>query len=79
MNLYIKPSAMFITAAGTSNLGVSCTTSKDDLELLGSVLGIDDWSVAFATGEGCTIEYPIAEYCKYTAVENGATAKVLGS
>lgn len=79
MNLYIKPSAMFITAAGTSNLGVSCTTSKDDLDLLGDILGITNWDVAFATGEGCTIEYPVEEYCKFTAIESGATAKVLSS
>lgn len=79
MNLYIKPSAMFITAAGSSNLGVSCTTSKSDLQLLGDILGITNWDAAFATGEGCAIEYPVEEYCKYTAVESGATAKILSS
>ena len=79
MNMYIKPSAMFITAAGTGMQGASCTTSKDDLELLRDVFGIDNWDVAFATGEGCQVEYPIEEYCKFTAVENGATSKILGS
>ena len=79
MNMYIKPSAMFITASGTGVIGASCTTSKEDLELLGSVFGIEDWDVAFATGEGCQVEYPIEEYCKFTAVENGVTSKILGS
>ena len=79
MNMYIKPSAMFITASGTGIIGASCTTSKEDLELLSSVFGIDNWDVAFATGEGCQVEYPIEEYCKYTAVENGVTSKILGS
>ena len=79
MNMYIKPSAMFITASGTGMIGASCTTSKEDLELLGSVFGIEDWNAAFATGEGCQMEYPIEEYCKFTAVENGVTSKVLGS
>ena len=79
MNMYIKPSAMFITAAGTGMQGASCTTSKDDLQLLKDVFGIDNWDVAFATGEGCQVEYPIEEYCKFTSVENGATTKILGS
>ena len=79
MNKYIKPNAMFITASGTGLIGASCTTSKEDLELIGSVFGIEDWDVAFATGEGCQIEYPIEEYCKFTSVENGVTSKILGS
>lgn len=79
MNMYIKPSAMFITAAGTGMQGASCTTSNDDLQLLKDVFGIDNWDVAFATGEGCQVEYPIEEYCKFTSVENGATSKILGS
>ena len=79
MNMYIKPSAMFITASGTGMIGASCTTTNEDLELLSSVFGIDNWDVAFATGEGCQVEYPIEEYCKFTAVENGVTSKVLGS
>ena len=42
MNMYIKPSAMFITAAGTGMQGASCTTSNDDLQLLKDVFGIDN-------------------------------------
>lgn len=79
MNMYIKPSAMFITASGTGTLGASCTTSNEDLQLLKDVFGIDNWDTAFATGEGCQVEYPIEEYCKFTAVESGATSKILGS
>ncbi len=79
MKMYIKPGATFITASGTGVIGASCTTSKEDLELLGSVFGIEDWDVAFATGEGCQMEYPIEEYCKFTAVENGVSSKILGS
>ena len=50
MNLYITPSAMFITASGTAGSGVGCTTSKEDLDLIGDVFGITDWDTAFATG-----------------------------
>ena len=79
MNMYIKPSAIFIKAAGTGMQGATCPTSNDDLQLLKDEFGIDNWDVAFATGEGCQVEYPIEEYCKFTAVENGATSKILGS
>ena len=80
MNLYIKPSAMFISASGNGiRVPGSCTTTNEDLELIGSVFDITDWDTAFATGEGCQIEYPIEEYCKFTSVENGASSKILGS
>ncbi len=78
MNSYIKPSAMFITAAGTAGSG-GCSTSKEDLDLLGEIFGITDWSTAFATGEGCQVEYPIEEYCKFSSVANGTASAILGS
>ena len=78
MNLYIKPSAMFITASGTG-IGVSCSTSDDDLALLEDILGITDWNNAFAATEDCKNKYVIEEYCKFTSVENGSALKILTS
>ena len=79
MNLYIKPSAMFITASGTGVAGMSCSTSRKDAELLAEILGISDWSVAFSSTETCQEQYDIEEYCKFTSVENGVATKVLTS
>ncbi len=78
MKLYTKPSAMFLSATGTAGAG-GCTTSKEDLTLLGEIFGITDWSTAFATGEGCTVEYPIEDYCKFASVNNGSAVAVLSS
>lgn len=78
MNLYIKPSAMFITASGTG-VGVACSTSDDDLALLEDILGITDWNNAFAATEDCKDRYVIEEYCKFTSVENGSAVKILTS
>ena len=79
MNLYIKPSAMFITASGTGVAGMSCSTSREDAELLAEILGITDLSKAFAVTETCEDQYDIEEYCKFTSVENGVATKVLTS
>lgn len=79
MNLYIKPSAMFITASGTGATGMSCSTSREDAELLAEILGITDLSKAFAVTETCEDQYDIEEYCKFTSVENGVATKVLTS
>ena len=79
MNLYIKPSAMFITASGTVATGMSCSTTREDAELLAEILGITDLSKAFAVTETCEDQYDIEEYCKFTSVENGVATKVLTS
>lgn len=77
MNSYIKPGAMFITAAGTNVGGASCSTNKEDIELLKDILGISDWDKAFAITEACEQGYDITEYCKFTAVENGSAIQKL--
>lgn len=79
MNLYIKPSAMFITASGTGIATGSCTTTREDAELLAEILGITDLSKAFAATETCDDQYDIEEYCKFTSVENGVATKILTS
>ena len=79
MNLYIKPSAMFITASG-SGVGVNCSTSREDAELLAELIGITDLSKAFAVNESCEDKYDVEQYCKFTAVDNGsAIHKILTS
>ena len=78
MNLYIKPSAMFITASGTG-ICSSCSTSKDDIALLEEILGITDWDNAFSATEACKDKYVIEEYCKFSSVENGSAVKILTS
>ncbi len=79
MNLYIKPSAMFITASGTGVAGTTCSTSREDAELLAEILGITDLSKAFSVTETCEDQYDIEEYCKFTSVENGVATKILTS
>lgn len=79
MAQYIKPIIKLATIDNTVRPAGSCTTSGEDLELLKDVFGITDWSTAFATGEGCTVEYPIEEYCKFTSVNNGVATKILQS
>ena len=80
MNLYIKPSAMFITASGTGASGVSCSTSREDAELLAELIGITDLKKAFAVNESCEDKYDVEQYCKFTAVDNGsAIHKILTS
>ena len=79
MNLYIKPSAMFITASGTG-IGASCTTSREDAELLAELIGITDLKKAFSVNETCEDQYDVEQYCKFTAVDNGsAIHKILTS
>ena len=74
---YIKPSAMFITASG-SGMGVSCSTSREDIELIKEILGIEDWANAFSVNEACEDQYDMENYCKFTSVENGSM-KILTS
>ena len=78
MNLYIKPSAMFITASGTGATGVSCATSREDIDLIKEILGITDMTNAFSVNEACEDQYDMENYCKFTAVENGSM-KILTS
>ena len=77
MNMYIKPSAMFITASG-SGMGVSCSTSREDVDLIKEILGITDMANAFSANEACEEQYDMENYCKFTAVENGSM-KILTS
>jgi len=79
MAQYIKPGIKFVSLAATSRPAGNCTTSGEDLKLIGDVFGITDWDKAFAVGEGCQDEYPIEEYCKFTSVENGVATVILGS
>lgn len=79
MNMYIKPSAMFITASGTGSAGVSCSTTNEDVELIAEILGITDWQTAFSSKEDCVDQYDMEQYCKFTAVENGTAIKILTS
>ena len=74
---YIKPSAMFITASG-SGMGVSCSTSREDVDLIKEILGITDMANAFSSNEDCKEQYDMENYCKFTAVENGSM-KILTS
>lgn len=76
--MYIKPSAMFITASGTAGMGVSCATSREDYELIKEILGITDMKNAFSVNEACEDKYDMENYCKFTAVENGSM-KILTS
>ncbi len=76
--MYIKPSATFITAAGTSGMGVSCSTSREDVDLIKEILGITDMKNAFSINEACEDQYDMVEYCKFTSVENGSM-KILTS
>ncbi len=78
MNLYIKPSAMFITASGTGVTGVSCSTSREDIDLIKEILGITDMTNAFSVNEACEDQYDMENYCKFTSVENGSM-KILTS
>ena len=78
MNLYIKPSAMFITASGTGASGVSCATSREDIDLIKEILGITDMTNAFSVNEACEDQYDMENYCKFTSVENGSM-KILTS
>ena len=78
MNLYIKPSAMFITASGTAGMGVSCSTSREDIDLIKEILGITDWANAFSINESCQQQYDLENYCKFTSVEDGSM-KILTS
>lgn len=75
--MYIKPSAMFITASG-SGMGVSCSTSREDIDLIKEILGITDMANAFSVNEACQDQYDMENYCKFTAVENGSM-KILTS
>lgn len=79
MAQYVKPGAMFIAADNAVRPAGTCTTSNEDVALLGEIFGITDWNSAFGTGEGCATEYPIEEYCKYTSVENGIATVILFS
>ncbi len=76
--MYIKPSAMFITASGTAGMGVSCSTNEEDVELIKEILGITDMKNAFSINEACEDQYDMENYCKFTAVENGSM-KILTS
>lgn len=78
MNMYIKPSAMFITASGTGGMGVSCSTSREDVDLIKEILGIKDMANAFSMNEACEEQYDMENYCKFTSVENGSM-KILTS
>ena len=77
--MYIKPSAMFITASGTGSAGGSCSTTNEDVELIKEILGITDWANAFSSNEDCVNQYDMEQYCKFTAVENGTAIKILTS
>lgn len=79
MAQYIKPSINLIETITPLSIAGACTTSAEDLQILGEIFGITDWKTAFATGEGCTVEYPVEQYCKFTSVENGASTVVLES
>ncbi len=81
MAQYIKPSIKFVSAATPLSVASGCTTSAEDLRLLGEIFGIDETKLktAFSVVENCQDQYPIENYCKYTAVENGVAAVVLGS
>ena len=70
---------MFITAAGTGMSGGSCSTSREELNMIKDILGISDWDQAFSTAEACEQQYPFEDYCKFTAVENGSAVKILTS
>ncbi len=76
--MYIKPSAMFITASGTAGMGVSCSTTREDIDLIKEILGITDMKNAFSINEACEEQYDMVEYCKFTSVENGSM-KILTS
>ncbi len=78
MSMYIKPSATFITAAGPGVSGISCSTSREDVELIKQILGITDMKNAFSVNEACEDQYDMENYCKFTSVENGSM-KILTS
>ena len=79
MAQYIKPSINLIETITPLSVAGACTTSAEDLQMLGEIFGITDWKTAFAEGESCEVKISIEQYCKFTAVENGASTVVLGS
>ncbi len=79
MAQYVKPGIKFVTLNVASLAAGNCTTSGEDLKLIGEVFGITDWSKALAIGENCEEAYPIEEYCKFTSAENGSATVILGS
>lgn len=79
MAQYVKPGIKFVTLNVASIAAGNCTTSGEDLKLIGEVFGITDWSKALAIGENCEEAYPIEEYCKFTSAENGSATVILGS
>ena len=79
MAQYVKPGIKFVTLNVASLAAGNCTTSGEDLKLIGEVFGITDWSKALAIGEACIDQYPVEAYCKFTSAENGSATVVLGS
>lgn len=70
MNQYIKPTIKLIGSATNSSRAVSCHTTKEDMDIISSIVGSDNMDKAFGMNEGCTI--PVQMYCKFTSVELGA-------
>lgn len=72
MNDYIKPTIKLASAASPRGVS-SCGTTKEDMELIQSIIGGADASNTFGVGEDCLIQVPLEMYCKFTSTEMGAT------
>lgn len=73
MNKYIKPAIKLATVDGVHMPG-SCNTTSSDMELIQSIIGIENMDKAFGIGEGCQTEIPLDMYCKFTSTELGAAS-----
>ena len=69
MSNYVKPAIKLATADGV-HLPGSCNASSADMELIQSIVGVENIEMAFGSKEGCTI--PFDMYCKFTSTETGA-------
>lgn len=69
MNQYIKPTIKLYTTVANSSRAVSCHTTKEDMDIISSIVGSDNMDKAFGMNEGCAI--PVQMYCKFTSVESG--------
>ena len=71
MNKYVKPAIKLATADGVYLHG-TCNTTSSDMELIQSIVGVDNIDMAFGMNEGC--EIPFDMYCKFTSAETGAVS-----
>ncbi len=73
MNNYVKPAIKLATVDGIHKPG-TCNTTSSDMELIQSIIGIENMDNAFGMNEGCQVTIPLDMYCKFTSTEMGAVS-----